>query len=426
VAHGYSSQTNDQDLVVIPLSVSQALPNSIHTALKPKDETWLLAMASNYFASPPERRLEWKFPRRANTLLRDNEAAVRRAVWTAYREAPIHAGLQQDYEAKQARFEKHLSPYTVKAVGRKPAQGWPLFIAMHGGGNAPKRLNDSQWAVMQRYYRDQSSVPGYLYVALRAPNDTWNGFYDDYVYPLVANLIRQFVLFAEVDPNKVFIMGYSHGGYGAFAIGPKMPDRFAAVHASAAAPTDGETSAKTLRTTPFTYMIGEKDSAYGRLERCKAFDEKIRKLRGARTDIYPVSMEFKAGFGHGGLPDRDKIKDLYPAIRNPVPAEISWEMTDRVIRDFYWIRVAEPGKGGELTAVCRNNTITVTSTNVTAASLLLDGRLVDFRKPVRVELNGRLTTRKPRPSLATLCETMLERGDPDLAFTAKVDLDFRH
>jgi len=33
----------------------------------------------------------------------------------------------------------------------------------------------------------------------------------------------------ETDPNKVFIMGYSHGGYGAYAIGPKMPDRFAAI-----------------------------------------------------------------------------------------------------------------------------------------------------------------------------------------------------
>ena len=80
-------------------------------------------------------------------------------------------------------------------------------------------------------------MPGYLYVALRAPNDTWNGFYDDYVYPLVVNLINQMLLYAEADPDKIFIMGYSHGGYGAFAIGPKMPDRFAAIHASAAAPT---------------------------------------------------------------------------------------------------------------------------------------------------------------------------------------------
>ena len=118
---------------------------------------------------------------------------------------------------------------------------------MHGGGGVPKAVNDSQWRVMQRYYRDQPSVSGYLYLALRAPNDSWNGFYADYVPPLVVALIRQFLLFGDVDPDKVFLMGYSHGGYGAFFIGPKIPDRFAAVHASAAPaaiPIPGCTSAK--------------------------------------------------------------------------------------------------------------------------------------------------------------------------------------
>src|SRR6185503_13454563 len=117
----------------------------------------------------------------------------------------------------------------------------------------------------------------------------------------------QFLLFADVDPNKVFIMGYSHGGYGAFAIGPKMPDRFAAIHASAAAPTDGETTARTLRNTAFTYMIGEKDTMYGRIERCRKFDDAVQKLRLDHPLAYPVVMQYIAGHGHGGLPDRDKI-----------------------------------------------------------------------------------------------------------------------
>src|SRR5262249_50689164 len=159
-------------------------------------------------------------------------------------------------EQSQVRYEMHLSPYTVKQVGKRPKQGWPLFIAMHGGGGVAKPVNDSQWKVMQKYYKDQDSVEGYQYLALRAPNDVWNGFYDNYVPPLIINLIRQFLLFGDVDADKVFLMGYSHGGYGAFFIGPKIPDRFAAVHCSAAAPTDGTISARNLRNTRFTFMIG--------------------------------------------------------------------------------------------------------------------------------------------------------------------------
>jgi hypothetical protein len=68
---------------------------------------------------------------------------------------------------------------------------------------------------MQIYYRDHPEVGGYIYLALRAPNDAWNGFYADHVYPLIDNLIRQFRLLGDIDPDKVFLMGYSHGGYGA-------------------------------------------------------------------------------------------------------------------------------------------------------------------------------------------------------------------
>ena len=89
---------------------------------------------------------------------------------------------------------------------------------MHGGGGAPTQVNDSQWKVMEIYYKDHPEVLGYKYVALRAPNDVWNGFYDDYVPPLVTNLIRQFTIFGDVDPDKVYLLGYSHGGYGAFFI----------------------------------------------------------------------------------------------------------------------------------------------------------------------------------------------------------------
>ena len=63
-----------------------------------------------------------------------------------------------------------------------------------------------------------------------------------------------------------------------------------------------------------------------------------------------------------------------------------------------------------------------TSTNVVAATVLLDERLVDFTKPVKLVLNGNPTTQQLKPSLRTLCETLQRRGDPDLAFTAELVL----
>src|SRR5262249_12749933 len=183
-----------------------------------------------------------------------------------------------------------------------------------------------------------------------------------------ANLVRQFLICGDVDPNKVYLMGYSHGGYGAFAIGPKMPDRFAAIHASAGAPTDGETTARTLRNTVFTCMVGEKDTMYGRYERDKKFRDTIETLRAGRTDIYPVRGRIVEGNGHTGLRDRDKIAAMYGATRHAAPRELSWLMTDAVIQDFFWLHVDRPGKKQDIEATCRDNRVTITtSTNVSAA-----------------------------------------------------------
>ena len=428
----FRAGTNAQELVVLTLNDTPAytlpsqacyMPPKVIKTLKSTDEAKLNKAMTAYFTAPTNQQATWKFSSSLEKLLRENETAVRVIAWDAYRAAPVHSELKADFDAHQVRFEKHVSPFTVKTVGTRPTNGWALFIAMHGGGGAPQELNDSQWKHMQIYYKDHPEAGGYLYVALRAPNNTWNGFYDTYVYPLIANLTRQFRLFGDIDPNKVFIMGYSHGGYGAYAIGPKMPDNFAAIHASAAAASDGETTAKTLRNTIFTAMVGEKDTAYGRHDRNKKFAAEIEALRGNRTDIYPVRVDIIAGNGHTGLPDRDNIKAMYPAVRNPVPRELTWLQTDKVIQDFFWLRSDAPGKKREIEATCRDNQLTITtSTNVTSASVLLDSRLVDFKQPVTLELNGTKSVHQLQPSLRVLSETLLRRGDPELAFTAQLEL----
>lgn len=426
----YSPGTNQQDVLVIHMSGVPVVmaPAPMACVMPPKvgpikahEAAELKAAVTAYFTAAPEKQADWKFPRALNALLAKNEPAVRRIVWEALLAAPIHDALKKSFDENKVRSADKVSPYTVKTVGTRPEKGWALFIAMHGGGGAPQELNDSQWLKMQNYYRDHPEVGGYRYVALRAPNNEWNGFYTGYVYPLIANLVKQFLVFGDVDPNKVFIMGYSHGGYGAFAIGPKMPDRFAAIHSSAAAPADGA-QPQTLRNTPFTYMVGEKDIDHGRIKRAREFAAAIEQLREGRKDIFPVSVSIIADHPHSGLPDREKIAEMYPAVRNPVPRELTWPLTDQVVSDFFWLHADAPQRGQDFNATCQNNHLEVTTKNLSGGSVLLDGRLVDFKKPVELSFAGKRTRHKLQPDLRVLCETMQRRGDPDLAFTAALRL----
>ncbi len=54
-------------------------------------------------------------------------------------------------------------------------------------------------------------------------------------------------------------------------------------------------------------------------------------------------------------------------------------------------------------------------------SILLDNRLIDFKRPVKLAVNGQVSLLQLQPSLLTLCQTLSERGDPELAFTARIE-----
>jgi hypothetical protein len=59
-------------------------------------------------------------------------------------------------------------------------------------------------------------------------------------------------------------------------------------------------------------------AARDRYQRNLRFEKEVEALRGSRTDIYPVTVTVIKANGHTGLPDRDLIKNLHPAVRNPV------------------------------------------------------------------------------------------------------------
>jgi len=360
----------------------------------------------------------------------EDPAGVRAAAWRAFLAAP-HADLVEAHAARLVATSDRTSPYTLKAVGERPAEGWPLVIAMHGGGGAPPEVNDQQWQHMQIYYRDHPEAGGYLYLALRAPNNEWNGVYDDAIVPLLDRLVRQLVVSEGVDPRRVYALGYSHGGYGAFVIGPKAPDRFAAVHSSAAAPTDGETRLENLANLRFTFMVGGRDTAYGRSERCQAAGSALAALRDAAStrapeaDLYPFEFLFEPDNGHGGLPDRDILPRLLEQRRRSAPRHLVWRTTDDRIADHAWLHLPEPRDGASLDAdLGPGNAVALAVAGVTRVELWLDERHVDPGAPLAVRVNGGEPVEHAlRPSAAVLAATLWRRADPERSATCRVALD---
>ena len=353
------------------------------------------------------------------------DAKAREQAWQAYKSSAIHDALKQEWQAKTVKTAERTSPYLWRTVGEKPAGGWALVIAMHGGGNAPKELNDSQWKGMfERYYKEHPEAGGYVYLALRAPNDTWNGFYDDAICPLVERLISQFVLFHEVNPDKVFPLGASHGGYGAFVIGPKIPYRFAAIHIAAAAPTDGETFGENLRNVPVTITVGALDKDYGRIDRSRKFitqADEWRKQYGG----YDITLNAPEGVGHQ-VPDHDELATLIKHKRDAFPKKLVWTQSDTVLKRFYWLEAPNPVESGHIETEVKENTITIKSDKQETLAFWLDDTLVNLKKPVTVEVvGGKKQTFTLKPDLETYCTGLEQTADPHLTAPVRIEVNLK-
>ncbi|MFM8642358.1 MAG: polyhydroxyalkanoate depolymerase, partial [Phycisphaerales bacterium] len=110
---------------------------------------------------------------------------------------------------------------------------------------APAPVNDAQWENQKRLY----SPPEGVYVAPRAPTNEWNLWHQGHVDALFDRLIENLVMCERVDPDRIYLMGYSAGGDGVYQLAPRMADRFAAAAMMAGHPNEAVPDG--LRNLPF-------------------------------------------------------------------------------------------------------------------------------------------------------------------------------
>ena len=151
---------------------------------------------------------------------------------------------------------------------------------MHGGGGAPAAVNDSKWQNQIRLYDPEGS----LYIAPRAPTDTWNLWHEAHIDGLFDRLIENCIAIHGVNPDRVYIMGYSAGGDGVYQIGPRMADRWAAAAMMAGHPN--EAKPESLRNLPFALQVGGQDAAFKRNEICQQWADQLTALAKAHEDSY--------------------------------------------------------------------------------------------------------------------------------------------
>ena len=311
--------------------------------------------------------------------------------------------------------------YLEKTFGRAPERERSLWISMHGGGGAPPEVNDGQWKNQIRLYQPSEG----FYVAPRAPTDTWNLWHQPHIDGLFDRLIENYTAARGVNPNRVYLMGYSAGGDGVYQLATRMADRWAAASMMAGHPNDAQPD--NLRNIGFGLFVGGKDSAYKRNQIAAQWKDMLFNLRQNHPNGYPHLVRIYPEMGHWmNRKDAEALPWMSQFRRNPWPKKIIWRQAKGITSRFYWLQIPKQhlAKNQRLTAEIDDQTIRITAENTSQLIVRLSDALVNLDHPITVIVNGEEQFRgKVNRSAREIVQSLQQRADPTSAALASITIN---
>ena len=310
-----------------------------------------------------------------------------------------------------------------RVFGAAPKDGRSLYISMHGGGHCPKEVNDEQWMNQIYLYEPAEGV----YIAPRAPWNTSDLWHRKGLDEMLEDVIRACVVFEGVNPNKVYLMGYSAGGDGVWRLAPRMADKWAAASMMAGHP--GESSQINLINTPYMIWMGEHDHYYNRNTLAREKSQVMDSLSAAHPGKYIHSNNIIEGKGHWmDRVDTAAIGWMAQYRRAPYPKQIVWRQEFVTREHFYWLTAPadEVEQGKTVIANIDGNDINIAQCDYSKLTIYLNDHLVDLDKKVTIRHNGKKIARvKPRRTIANLHHSLNLRNDRSYAFPCIIEVKMK-
>lgn len=334
----------------------------------------------------------------------------------------------------------------VKGVGGK---GKGLVVGLHGGGEGAGDMGEAAgtWRL--------PNCMGMHPQGIKLVHDTWNTVHGErFILTLIEIAKAQY----GVDPDRVYVMGFSMGGTGSWFMAGRHPDLFAG-----AAPCAGVLMAEpksqlakkeevravahglvpNIRNLAMWSFIGLEDRncmpgtflfVADLLAELKKEDPEgyrlwnFKTIPGLAHAMPPGEPQACFKFLEAQKRDAFPKKVVWETATDPFPTPETGEATTRLQkRWFYWLRCAEPLDRQMIVATRDGNAFKVENSggraNGKGVSILLSPKMIDPKKEVVVTLEGKEVYRgRPESSLRHVVESLDARCDTTLVFDRRVDL----
>lgn len=343
--------------------------------------------------------------------------------------------LRSGWDNRSFSYNGKILKFKTSTYGDKPSSGRSLYISMHGGGAAMAAVNDEQWDNQVSMTSDNPNAYGIkegVVIIPRAPVDDWNMWFQSEIDDLFERAIRAAVLFADVNPNKVYIIGYSAGGDGTFRLSTRMADHWAAASMSAGHP--GECTPANLRNIGFALNMGGLDNSFNRNGLAVEWKVKLNNLQKEDPKGYRHMVNIFADKPHWmDMKDKIAISFIKDFTRNPYPDKVLWEQNSFHIRQyFYWLGISAAdtqvkGIADDPTKVINvsyiGNTINIEDNYSAQLLIYLNDKMMDLNKEVTVNHKGsQIFKGMVGRSAKVIAQTASDRKDDDYIFSAKISV----
>lgn len=227
-------------------------------------------------------------------------------------------------------------------------------------------------------------------------------------------LIEDYVVLRGVNPDKIYMMGYSAGGDGVWQLAPRMADRFAAAAMMAGHPN--ESYLLGLRNIPLAIYMGPNDSAFKCNETAVIKIGEMQALQKADPDGYVHRAKVYEGLGHWMYrKDAEAVPWMAEFLRNTWPKKVVWFQDDVTHDRFYWLKIPDKTAakaGQQITATVDSQNIRLDGDVPAGTALLLSDALLDLDRELTVFIKGKpLPSKKIARTAAAIRQSLEERLD---------------
>jgi pimeloyl-ACP methyl ester carboxylesterase len=368
------------------------------------------------------------------------------------------------------RHPQDLLYFTIPKTYR-PDRPTGLIVFLHGGGNRSLRSWPAYFMDYPGKHDDSGrsrlgdlfDATGMIAVGPSAPWDVESSYRwclpeaDEYLADVIAECMQRF----HIDPDRVFLVGHSMGGFGSYHHIQRQPDRFAGVVVNAGSWSLGYWP--TIHGTKLCIVQGVRDAERG----VRWHYTDVEYARSTNRLLSRDKLDFlymeHAG-GHGVWNGREHIARFFDSaadlrrdprhphvvLASPVGFKRWYSFP---VKHNRWLTLGEstPGQieydelladddgdfdswrlthsrsrrdGSVIDAVNQgDNSIVVSTQNVARFTVWLDAKMVDVSRPVTITVDGRRRfSGIVKPSLATALESYERRQDWGLIYPIRVEL----